>query len=91
MLLGVAKDYGGFYDYGPGYGWGGGHSTTTIQNYEYEVGTLVIDVVDTKEKKLIWESIGTGTVDENPQSREKKLPKKVQKIMSKFPIQPKSE
>lgn len=84
--------YGDFYGYGPGYGWGpgygGGMSTTTIQEYDYEVGTLVIDVFDAKEEKLIWEGIGTKTVDENPETRDKNIPKSVMKIMSQFPIQP---
>ena len=80
--------YGGYYGYGPGYGWGGGHSTTSIQEYDYAVGTLVCDVFDAKDEKLIWEGIGTKTVDENPQTRDKNLPKAVKAIMSKFPIQP---
>ena len=80
--------YGDFYDYGPGFGWGAGHSTTHIQEYNYEVGTLVVDVFDAQEEKLIWEGIGTKTVDENPQTREKTIPKSVQAIMSKFPVKP---
>ena len=87
--------YGGYYGYGPGYGWdpgwGGGMSTTTIQEYDYEVGTLVVDVFDAKEEKLIWEGIGTKTVDEDPQTRDKNIPKSVQKIMARFPVQPNQE
>ena len=81
--------YGGYYGYGPGYGWGGGHSTTTIQNYDYQVGTLVCDVFDAKDQKLIWEGIGTKTIAENPDKREKNIPIAVQKIMAQFPVQPK--
>ena len=80
--------YGGYYGYGPGYGWGGGHSTTTIQEYDYNVGTLVCDVFDKKEEKLIWEGIGTGEINENPKNRDKNIPKTVQAIMSKFPVPP---
>ena len=80
--------YGGYYGYGPGYGWGGGHSTTNIQEYSYAVGTLVCDVFDAKDEKLIWEGIGTKTVDEDPQTRDKNIPKSVKAIMSKFPIKP---
>ena len=80
--------YGGYYGYGPGYGWGGGHSTTSIQEYDYQVGTLVCDVFDAKDEKLIWEGIGTKTIDENPQTRDKNIPKAVKAIMSKFPVQP---
>ena len=78
--------YGGYYGYGPGYGWGGGHSTTSIQEYDYNVGTLVCDVFDKKNEKLIWEGIGTGEINENPKNRDKNIPKTVKAIMSKFPV-----
>ena len=80
--------YGGYYGYGPGYGWGGGHSTTTIQEYDYAVGTLVCDVFDAKSETLIWEGIGTKTIDEDPAKRDRSVPKAVQAIMSKFPVRP---
>jgi len=80
--------YGGYYGYGPGYGWGGGHSTTSIQEYDYQVGTLVCDVFEAKNEKLIWEGIGTKTVDEDPGTRDKNIPKAVKAIMSKFPVKP---
>jgi hypothetical protein len=80
--------YGGYYGYGPGYGWGPSYSTTTISEYDYQVGTLVIDVFDAKEQKLIWEGIGTKTVDENPQTRDKNIPKAVSAIMAQFPVKP---
>jgi hypothetical protein len=83
--------YGGYYGYGPGYGWGTGHSTTTIQEYDYEVGTLVCDVFDKKDEKLIWEGIGTGQINENPKNRDKNIPKTVQAIMSKFPVPPQGQ
>jgi len=78
--------YGGFYGYGPGYGWGGGHSTTTVTEYDYNVGTLVCDVFDAKDEKLIWEGIGTGEINENPKNRETNIPKTVKAIMSKYPV-----
>lgn len=78
--------YGGYYGYGPGYGWGGGHSTTNIQEYSYGVGTLVCDVFDAKNEKLIWEGIASKTVDENPQTRDTNIPKAVKALMAKFPI-----
>ena len=82
--------YGGFYDYGPGYGWGSGYAntTTTYSQYDYTVGTLVVSVFDAKEKKLIWEAVGTKTVDDNPKSPESKINAAVAKMMLKYPIQP---
>ena len=86
--------YGGYYGYGPGWGWSPGMgmgmsmSTTSVSEYNYTVGTLVIDIYHPGDKKLIWESIGTGTVDDNPQTREKNLPKSIAKIMAPYPVKP---
>ncbi len=82
--------YGRYYGYGPGWGWGPGYGTsvTTVSNYDYTMGTLVCDVFDAAEKKLIWEGVGSGTVDDNPQTREKNIPKAVAAIMSKYPVKP---
>lgn len=81
--------YGGYgaYGYGRPWGWGGGYATTTYQQYDYVVGTLVCDVFDGESKQLIWQSVGTGTVDENPSTRDKSIPKAVNKIMSLYPIE----
>jgi hypothetical protein len=80
--------YGGYYGYGPEWGWGSTYSTTTVRTYEYEIGTLVIDVFDRTKEQLIWESIGRGTVDEDPMTREKKTPKNVAQIMKEYPVHP---
>jgi len=83
--------YGGYYGYGPGWGWGSpmmGTSMTTISNVNYTVGTLVCDVFDSAEKKLIWEGIGTKTVDDNPATNEKNIPKAVAAIMAQYPVKP---
>ncbi len=79
--------YGDYYDYGPGWGWSGGYSTTTYSQYDYEVGTLICSVYDKEAKQLIWESTGVGTVDYNPQTGDKKVPKYVAQIMSKYPVE----
>jgi hypothetical protein len=51
------------YGYGYGYGWrgGGGMSTATVR--EVPVGTLVVDLVDAKAKKLVWRGIASDTMD----------------------------
>ena len=86
--------YGGYYGYGPGWGYGPGYgggmgySSTTVSTYDYIVGTLVVDVYDKEKQKLIWESIGSGSIDDNPQKREKNIPKTVALIMVPYPIPP---
>lgn len=85
----VGYGYGGYrgYYYGSAWGWGGGYSSTTYQEYDYTVGTLVCDVFDSQEKKLIWQSVGSGTVDDDSSSRDKGIPKAVAKMMSLYPVQ----
>lgn len=79
--------YGRFGYYG-GYGGGMGTSTTTYSEQDYTVGTLVVDVFDKAEKKLIWQSVGQKTVDENPKTAEKNMPKVAAAIMKPFPVEP---
>jgi hypothetical protein len=79
------------YGYGPGWGWGYGYTTTRYQEYDYVVGTLVIDIFDHQQKKLIWQGVGTKTVDEKPNNREYGINKAVRGIMSKYPIKPSNQ
>ncbi len=83
--------YGGYYGYGPGWGWGPSYSTTTVQEYDYSEGTLVVDIFDAKEKKLIWEGIGRNTIAEDPQVRANHIPKAAAAIMKDFPVKPVQE
>jgi hypothetical protein len=82
--------YGG-YGYGAGWGWGGGYSSTSYSEYDYYVGTLVCDVLDSKTKKLIWQGVITGEIDDNPKTRERNTPRVVKEIMKKYPKQPLKE
>jgi hypothetical protein len=84
----MGTGWGGYYGYGPGYGWGGGHSTTQYHEYDYTVGTLVVSVYDAENKQLIWESLGQGTVDDDPKNREENVGRAVAKIMKDYPVPP---
>jgi hypothetical protein len=80
--------YGGYgmgYRYG-GWGWGMGYGTTTYQESDYLVGTGIIDVFDDESKELVWQGIGTGTVNENPNDREERIERSIGKILYNFPI-----
>ncbi|MCU4174608.1 DUF4136 domain-containing protein [Carboxylicivirga sp. N1Y90] len=81
---------GGGYGYGYGWGWGMGMGTsyTTIEEYDYNVGTLVVDVFDGQSKQLIWQGVGSDTVEENPKKRASKIPYVARNIMYKYPIKP---
>lgn len=50
-----------FYDGFPGWRWGGfGEATTWVDNYE--VGTLVVDMFDSRSKQLIWRGSASDTL-----------------------------
>ncbi len=75
--------------YGAGYGgMGMGSSSTTYSENDYLEGTLVVDVFDKVEKKMIWQSVGQKTVEENPKKAESNTPKVAAAIMKPFPIKP---
>jgi hypothetical protein len=74
-----------FYDgFGGGWRWGGfGDATTTTETYK--VGTLVVDLFDSKTKNLIWRSSSSDTLSSNAGKNTKNLDKGVQKMFGHFP------
>jgi len=91
MGVGMGYGYGGYYGYGPAYGWGASSSHTTYNQYDYTVGTLIIDVYDATGKKLIWEAIAKGTIDENLKNREVNINRAVGRMMLEYPVPAKKE
>ncbi len=76
----------GYYDPWRGYGAHMGYETRIEQ---YTEGTLNIDVVDAKQKKLVWEgAVGGRVTDKKIQNLEDTIDKAVAAIMSGYPIQP---
>jgi hypothetical protein len=79
--------YGGFYrpyGYGYGYGYPLGNSTS-VNTYNYKDGTLMIDVLDTKTDKLIWEGTGTSEITSKVNDPEKAIGYAVSKILASYP------
>ena len=75
--------YGGF-GYGYGYGYGG-VSTTTYQEYSYQVGSLIIDFYDQEEKKLVWQGIGSDQLSDNVKKIQDHIPSYVRQVLYDFP------
>lgn len=70
------------YGYGAGYyGMGSGMGTSTSRVVTYDKGTLVIDIWDANEKKLVWRGSSTETVSDNPKTMEKRLEKMLNKLV----------
>jgi hypothetical protein len=79
-----------FYDgFGGGWGWrrfgGGGFGDATTTTETYKVGTLVVDLFDTKSKQLIWRGSSSDTLSNNSDKNIKNLDKGAEKMFKHFP------
>jgi hypothetical protein len=82
-----------FYDgFGGGWGWrrfggggfgGLGDATTTTDTYQ--MGTVVVDLFDTKTKQLLSRGITSDTLSNNSSKNIENLNKGVEKMFRKFP------
>ncbi len=64
--------YGGYYGYRRGYydPWGGyGYGTQTHVS-QYTEGTVNVDMVDARAKRMVWEGVAVGRVDEERNNAE---------------------
>lgn len=77
------SDYG--YHYSPYY-WG--YGGRQIDVYQYQEGTLIIDLVDAETKDLVWRGSGTKVLDgsaRNPDQAQERINDIVAKIMASYP------
>ena len=87
-----------FYDgFGGGWGWrgfggggfggfgGGGFGESTTTADTYKVGTLVVDLFDTKTKQLVWRGSSSDTISNNSNKNIQNLNKGVEKLFRQFP------
>jgi len=81
---GLARPWG----YGYGAGMVGGTANTTVNTYDYQEGTLVMDCYDESSKKLLFQGVYKGVVQAKAQKRDKTIPKNVKKLMKNYPVKP---
>jgi hypothetical protein len=65
--------------------WGIGTGMATTTEETYTVGTLVVDLFDSRTRKLIWRGKATDILPEDPKKTAKKLNKDIEKLFKKFP------
>lgn len=85
----VSTSYSGYGGYGRRGGFGyGGMMMSTTNTYEYQEGTLVVDALNPKTKKIVWRGIGVKELKNynTPKERTEATNAAVKKIMEKFPI-----
>ena len=69
-----------------GAGWGGVGWTETVVD-QYEEGTLVIDLIDVAERRLVWRGSGTRRLSRDPQPDRltQRVNEAVDEILAQFP------
>ena len=77
--------WGGGFGRGGGFGGGGGFGDATTNVEHYKVGTLVVDLFDTKTKKLFWRGAASDTLSNKSDKNIRGLDKGVQKMFDHFP------
>jgi len=76
--------------YSSGWGWGWrwrGPYWNTARVEQIPVGTLMVDLIDTKAKELVWRGSASRIVDadETPKDRDEKVQEAVNKLFDGFP------
>ncbi len=78
-------------DWGYGYGHrgyrGGSRGRSGVSTYQYEEGSLILDFVDTKSKKLIWRGSLKAEVQnaDTPEKIDTLINEAVKEILKKYP------
>lgn len=81
----------GFFPYRFGYWpmWGGGFyggwNNQASRQENYTQGTLLVDMLDARTKKLLWRGAIQGVVD-NPNRLDRQVARGVRKIMKDYPV-----
>lgn len=78
--------YGGVYrPYFNRGGIGMAYGNTTFQTSSYKEGRLVIDAVDAKSNKLIWQGTGNAAFEKQPKDPDEAIRASVSKILASLP------
>lgn len=73
----------GMYGWGGPFGWGVGMNRTWSSNYNE--GALILDFIEARSNKLVWQGIGSGISVDSPRSKQKQIPQIVAEIMANYP------
>lgn len=93
----------GGYGWGGGFGWGWGYrpyyyaygapfayygDLSYAEKEHYKEGTLIIDLIDTHTRKIVWRGFGVGEVHKDPQKNLDDLPKIVNGVLDQLQLVP---
>ncbi len=73
-----------YYAYGAPFAYGG----MGVGQEHYKEGTIIIDLIDTRTKRVVWRGFGVGEVHSNPQKTLEDLPKVVDGVLEQLHVNP---
>jgi len=59
---------------------------TYAEQENYKEGTLIIDLIDTRTRKVVWRGFGVGEVHRDPQKNIDDIPKVVAGILNQLQL-----
>jgi len=67
--------------------YGGWYGDRDVDVYQYEEGTLIVDLIDAKTHQLVWRGTATKTLEDNPspERMEQNLREVVGKMFASYP------
>jgi hypothetical protein len=71
--------------YGRWGGWGGGQTQTTVE--KIPIGTVIIDLVDTKQKQMVWRGTASNTISQSstPEQKQAAINQAMMDLFKNFP------
>lgn len=72
--------YGAYYGYNTGF--------TDVSVVEYKEGSIIIDIVDSREDKLVWQGVGKKTINENKIDHTDEIRKTIGEIFYRYRFSP---
>jgi hypothetical protein len=66
-------------------GWGSRGPVGPMEETEYAAGTVVVDVIDSKTRELLWRGKGLASVSDDERAYELDLQKTITAILARFP------
>ncbi|MDO6617594.1 hypothetical protein BCU94_09565 [Shewanella sp. 10N.286.52.C2] len=83
----------GYYPYYGRRGWGGAGMNTQTTVREYEVGTLIVDLIDNKTGNLVWRGSVADTIrnKNTPEERVQIINSAISQVMLNYPPQPETK
>ena len=73
------------YPYGGMYGTGAGFSGGGVTTYEYEEGTLIVDLTESSKKELVWRATIRGVLGDSVEKNSEMVNKGVAKAFEDYP------